>query len=291
MADAAVEQVTEKVADRLEDAAEATRSFTLQDARNGIPLVLGGALIGFSFGYWYGFNRAGKKAVDEIDKKYAAQLDLAIEDIKKKYAAEKAEALRYYREKETNAPVQSPIVKPSPEEVVEAQGYSRIPEEKDVGEGSAAEVSPRDSERTKQEVFERAHPEIEPWDYQAEYVKRREIDGPFVVHVDEYRDNEKEHDQTTWTYYEDDDVLATERDEVVEQAKWGQVIGQENLRFGHGSNDINVVYIRNNALALDIEVVRNPGNYAEIVHGLERNDLKHSEERGRRHKPRFDDDN
>lgn len=287
MADAGV--VTNEVADKLENVADVTRKMEV-DKRIFVGFGVGVG-VGCAVGYYFGIRASTKKVRQEIDLKYAVKLDQTLEEIKKHYAEKHAEAMRFYREK---GDVIEPKAKPTPEEVVEAQGYSRVSEEA-VPDGQAeenpSEVSPRDVERVKQELFERAHPEIEPWDYPTEYRRRRNTGSPFVIHVDEYKDNVKEHDQATWTYYEDDDVLATEHDEVVAADKWPTVIGTDSLqRFGHGSNDINVVYVRNEQLSLDVEIIRNPGNYAEIVHGLSKGDLRHSEERGRRRRPRFDDD-
>ena len=66
-----------------------------------------------------------------------------------------------------------------------------------------------------------------------------------------------------------------------------EVIGLGNLgRWGHGSNDENIVYIRNLHLSLDFEVVRDRGSYAEET----RKNVRHSYDRRRRVDRRFDDD-
>jgi hypothetical protein len=58
-------------------------------------------------------------------------------------------------------------------------------------------------------------------------------------------------------------------------------VGVENmLRFGHGSGDPNVVYIRNPKLEADFEVTRSAGKYAKEVLGYDDGEhLQHS--RGR----------
>ena len=46
-------------------------------------------------------------------------------------------------------------------------------------------------------------------------------------------------------------------------------VGLENMsQFGNGSDDHDIVYIRNNRIACDFEVVRNKGSYAELVHAV-----------------------
>ena len=59
-------------------------------------------------------------------------------------------------------------------------------------------------------------------------------------------------------------------------------VGEMNLhRFGHGSGDNNVVYIRNDRLENDFIVLRSQGEYAKEVLGL-----RHSHG-GSRKTPRF----
>ena len=54
-----------------------------------------------------------------------------------------------------------------------------------------------------------------------------------------------------------------------------------DLRFGHGSNDPNVVYIRNDRLKAEYEVLLNSGSYQEEILGQKfekeaKDELKHS---------------
>jgi hypothetical protein len=88
----------------------------------------------------------------------------------------------------------------------------------------------------------------------------------YVIHLDE-RGQEDGYDEITLTYYQGDDVLCDAEDKVVDDQE--RVVGVENLdKFGHGSNDVNVVYVRNDAMQLDIEIVKSDKTYAEEVHGL-----------------------
>jgi hypothetical protein len=63
-----------------------------------------------------------------------------------------------------------------------------------------------------------------------------------------------------------------------------EIVGQ-NLRFGHGSKDPNVVYIRNPRLEMEMEILRDPSSYEKEVLGetIEKRaqtaDLKHSHQR------------
>lgn len=96
---------------------------------------------------------------------------------------------------------------------------------------------------------------------------------PYIISKDVFLSGDKEYDQLTYTYYMDDGVLADESDKVVEDEE--KTIGEGNLqRFGYKSGDNNVVYVRNDRLELDFEILRSRGNYASEVLGFQ-----HSERR------------
>lgn len=117
-----------------------------------------------------------------------------------------------------------------------------------------------------------------------EELQRRTNGKPYVVSYDEFYVNEDDLEQVTLTFYEADDILIDERDTVIPDSD--ALVGDQNLsRFGHGSKDKNVVYIRNDSLSLLFEVVLNKGNYAKEVLGF----IEHSDHRGLR-KFRSDDE-
>lgn len=88
---------------------------------------------------------------------------------------------------------------------------------------------------------------------------------PYVIGKTDYLNSDRGFPQTTLTYYADGG-LADEHDESVE---FDNVGGEENLTFGVLSEDQNVVYIRNEGLGQDYEVVRSPMSYKTDVLGLE----------------------
>lgn len=131
-------------------------------------------------------------------------------------------------------------------------------------------------------VFEEQAPDHD-WNYEVELAIREELDGkrPYVIHIDEK--GEAEYDEITLTYYAGDDVLCNSDDTIVESQE--EVVGVNNLdRFGHGSGDRSIVYVRNDNLSLDIEVVRSEQTYAEEVHGF-----KHEKTPPRRRRQRLDE--
>lgn len=108
--------------------------------------------------------------------------------------------------------------------------------------------------------------------------KYRTSDKPYIITHDEYFAGEENYETISLTYYEMDDTLVDERDQPIEDVE--SVIGEDHLvRFGSGSKDKNVVFIRNVALETDYEVVKSKGSYLEEVLGMpkeEPNSLKHS---------------
>lgn len=116
------------------------------------------------------------------------------------------------------------------------------------------------------------------FNYDEEMAKRTD-EAPYVISHDEYFEGEKEYAQQTLTYFNGDGVLADEGDAVVDAIE--STVGHDNLaRFGHGSRDENIVYIRNDRMLIDMEVHRSSGSFSEEVLGVTQNSLEHS------HKPR-----
>lgn len=124
-----------------------------------------------------------------------------------------------------------------------------------------------------------------------EEIKFRTEDKPYIITHDEYFAGEKDYDTQSLTYYEVDDTLTDEHDKPLEQTD--KQVGDDHLvRFGSGSKDPNVVYVRNDRLGIDYEIVRSKGSYLEEVLGMpEENpgELKHSDQRDRRRAMQRDD--
>lgn len=114
--------------------------------------------------------------------------------------------------------------------------------------------------------------------------KYRTEDKPFIITHDEYFENAHDYENYSYTWYEMDEVLCDEHDKPVEDTD--EVIGDVHLtRFGSGSKDPNIVYIRNDRMGIDMELVRSKGSYLEEVLGIPKEDeksMKHSDQRDRR---------
>lgn len=120
----------------------------------------------------------------------------------------------------------------------------------------------------------------EDWDYEEE-VKNRTVDNPYILHKDEFYEDEKNYTQTTLTYYSGDNIMADQEDAPVYNHE--TLVGP--MRFGHGSGDPNVFYVRNDKRRAEYEILYDPGLFSEEVLGLEIEnnarvqDLKHSQVR------------
>lgn len=121
------------------------------------------------------------------------------------------------------------------------------------------------------------------WDYREEQ-ENRTPDAPYVIHRDEFFNEETGYRQTTLTWYDGDKILADEQDVPIYGPE--KIVG--SLRFGHGSGDADVVYIRNEKMSAEYEITRHTGSFQTEVMGIqaeeeaEADDLKHS-----KHIPRF----
>lgn len=109
------------------------------------------------------------------------------------------------------------------------------------------------------------------WNQELEEAKRNPL-FPYIISHEEFLECEYDYEQVQLTYFEGDDVLMGSDDRPIDDT--ASVVGDENLnRFGYGSNDRNIVYIRNENITLDMEVLRSEGKYHEEVLGF----MEHSE--------------
>jgi len=215
---------------------------------------------------------------NRLDKKYKEITDEEIASVKNHYNA-KAEAVREREEK------------PELDEVVLSLGYKEPPSNEVLAvKDKAVVVSIPEVPAvvtTIRNAFEEPaaeDPGVPIWDYANEVRSRSRVIGvPFIIHADEFEENQEGHTQARYTYYESDDVLADEDDLAV--VDWEDVCGLYCVtRFGHGSNDPNIVFVRNNERDLDMEITLSRGSYAQEVHGV----VQHSDER-HHHRPEWDD--
>ena len=237
----ATEQVVEQVAEGLEDAAQATRQLNV-DFLGGFG---GGLIVGFAIGFYFGHRWNKEKIRAEEIRRNRAEVD-QIRD--------------FYQEKH-----RIDQEKPSLDEVVEEKGYSAIVEESKRMEEERLLKPPVPVQYPKPRPDDKS--KNEGWDYTDEISQRSE-NHPYIIHQDEYNADHPGYQQLTWTYYAADDILADEHDEIVTRPEL--IVGSENLKkFGHGADDHNVVFIRNEKVQMEFEVCRVLKSYVEEVQGLD----------------------
>lgn len=110
-----------------------------------------------------------------------------------------------------------------------------------------------------------------------EMVDARTEEAPYIITQEEFTEGDFPAD--TFTYYAEDGTLADSQSMPVDDVD--KMLGEANVQqFGMGSGDPRIVYIRNEKLGMDFEIVAENGSYAKIVHGLGTDD--HQESRRRR---------
>lgn len=92
-------------------------------------------------------------------------------------------------------------------------------------------------------------------------------DKPYVIKVDEFMQDNEEYDKITVTYYEYDNTLASEDDSIINDHR--TIIGEEFPNYiGWESGSDHCVYIRNERIGSDFEVLVNPNGYEAEVLGI-----------------------
>jgi len=111
------------------------------------------------------------------------------------------------------------------------------------------------------------------WNYAVE-VPLRTPDKPYIIHRDEYFSDEMDLSQSSLTFYMGDEILCDEQNVPVYNPD--KIVGL--IRFGHGSKDPSICYIRNEELEAEYEILMDYGYYQTEVLGeaIENNSLKHS---------------
>lgn len=235
--------------------------------------VIGLGLLGVAFGLGAVAGHLVTKR--RLEMEFYGKLDAELEAARKYY-------LKLAKREEYSDPskVADRIV---PEERVEQEEPEDSEEEEeddddDLRPTYSVRVSPRDGSEDRFYKLESAN-----FDYRNE-VPKRNPKIPYVISYDEYFENPKDYDQRTITYFSKDDVLVEERDTPIEDVLG--IVGPNALdQFGHGSNDPNIVYVRNDHLSMDFEICWDPDSFEETVLGQ----IKHSEGHKVR-KFRIDDD-
>jgi hypothetical protein len=204
------------------------------------------------------YSKIADEAIDEMREHYQAKARALEAEAAKRPVEEIVKERGYSSDKEES--VAPPMaVKPPPAVEEEQARRDRVEEQTD------SQIVMPDPE-TARNLFKEAEVTHE-WDWHEER-KQRSPDIPYVIHADERFETETYTD-VTLTYYDGDGVLCNERDEIIDPNDIDRLVGEKNLeRFGHGSGDAVIVFIRNDAMEIIYEVIKSPNSYAEEVHGF-----------------------
>jgi hypothetical protein len=240
-----IETVAEEIAENLEEAAAATRGIDTK----ALGFFLGGIGVGVAIGFFFG-HRWNKEQIKEEAFK---QSEEEVEKIRQIYRSS-AEGVRIVEDK------------PSLEDVVEERGYSTrvTDEEVDRPTRPPVVVKPATSSFPEHEQrIEKLKDDV--WDWDIERAQRTH-DRPYILHQTEFFEKERDegYARLTYTYYAGDETLTDEAEEIVENPD--TVVGTFNLdKFGHGADDVDVLYVRNQRLQMEFEICRTDESYQEAM--------------------------
>jgi len=242
---AAGELVVEEVAENLEEAAAAVRMLDTK----ALGFLVGGLAVGVGVGFYFGYRYNREKIRAEAFRDSEDEVQ-RIREYYERTQKPELDAIIEEKGYDTPEPVQRPL--PAPVPVIEPVARQMPIEEVEV-------------QRVEQEKAEKD--KDVGWSYPAE-LARRTPNKPYIIHQDEFFENETEFSQVTLTYYEGDGVLADTDDSVLHNQI--SLIGDGTLsRFGHGADDYNVLYVRNPHLEMEYEICRVQKSFEVEVEGLD----------------------
>lgn len=235
---ATLEVVAEEVADNLEEIATATRTLNTKL----IGSFLTGSVVGCVVGLYFGHKLMKEKIRAEAFRESEEEVAQIREHYARKLMVTEA--------------------KPLAEEIIAERGYDRP-----LPAPVPGIVEPRPIQAEEDPDLEAEIDETPVWDYELELQQRLENpDNPYVIHQEEFYAKETGYRQVTFTYFARDHVMIDDEDK---KRAIDRIVGENNLKFGHGSDDPDSVFIRNNALKLEIEITRLQKSYEEDVLGID----------------------
>jgi hypothetical protein len=248
----AAELVAEQVADHLEEVAEVTRHIDARAVRYFLGGVGFGAVLGFYIGYR--FNR------EKIKAEAFKESETEIEEIRNHYQ----QKVRAYENSAGKADLSDIVVR---EGYVADDKEGKGQVDYDRSQRPLKPMVPVDPAKRIFRSTDASKDKMDGWNFPKE-LSHRSHDRPFIIHQDEFAQNETEYSQVTYTYYAEDDVLLGEDDDIILDRD--ELIGAGVLnRFGHGTDDFNILYVCNPVLEIEIEICRTSGSYEVDVLGLE----------------------
>lgn len=281
---------TEPVVDAVESVVDAVESVAVETVEDVVevgeylvtvtrnnPWVIGGvAVVAAGVGGYFGYRYAVKKLVAHYDER----LIRAQQESRAYY--EKLASRGDFGTKVTEEDVVSAAALLENYQGDEDNPYgARTPEDKttlqeiqDTTEPASKVVGPRSALRDGN------------WDIDQELALRSTLEHgePYVISYEEFNEGLSGQDPDELIWYEGDSTLADMRGSIIPDTN--RYIGDDNLlRFGEGSGDADMVYVRNEATGTDYQVNRSIGKFTKEVLGFNDEEkpgqLRHSSGRRR----------
>jgi hypothetical protein len=257
-----VEQVAEQVAENFEEAAVVVRHINAQK----VAYSLGGAAVGVAIGFFIGYRLNRAKIRAEAFKQSEEEVD----KIREMYR----DSARIVREK------------PELDDVVEERGYIVTDEVVERPTRPPVPVDDIPPGPTQERIQYGAPPPKVPtikletgkskntgWEFDEE-IATRSTERPYIIHQDEYQANESGYKQEVLTWYAGDEVLTDEQEQPITNAD--ELVDLNHMsRFGHGTDDFNVLFVRNDSISTEYEICRMPTSYEEEIAGLSNDEQPH----------------
>lgn len=221
-----------------------------------IPIAT--AVAGLGIGYVAGIAVTRKQLIAEIDEKLNAE----IASVRAAYNRDRKAT--EFATPESVANTQLPeedMVLELDQEAIEAAFQARFGRTSQEGDGFALvdDVVTEGVENVN--VFEQAPVLV------AGYPNPDDENAPYLITVDQFHEEHEEYDKNSIVWYAGDLVLADETEQEIHDIP-NTVSPDFAEHFGEGSLDENIVYYRNDRLAIDFEISIDHGLYAEKVMGI-----------------------
>lgn len=130
-------------------------------------------------------------------------------------------------------------------------------------QGEEPDVRKQVPEVVTSNIFVEGKPMVaDAFDYDAE-MANRSIDVPYVISQEEFLQGEKEYVQSSLRWYDGDDILVDDKNVPIDEVD--MTVGDCVHKFGHGSKDPRIVYVRNERMEVDFEVVKDDNSYASVI--------------------------
>lgn len=221
--------------------------------RNNLLIFAGGLLVGGGATYLV--------VNQQLKKKYQAIADEEIDSVKQHYSEmSMRNKVGVYSDPANlvEEPAEEKSEQTKYEEVVSELEYETDDETVKKTVVKTAEGVVQETEEVEvRNIFDQPQPSI----------GQRDPEIPYKISTDEFMDDDLGFDKVTLTWFAGDNTLIDENEEPIPDVM--RTVGEDNLlRFGEDSDDNDTVFVRNERINTDFEVVRDPQKYAVAVLGL-----------------------